>query len=382
MVKVTLTNQNTQSPFKKVILDVASGTFVAEGCPETDIKQLANINFHHPLLVHPILKSENTIYRYCYDDTESFLKIARYIYATLLQVSNPKDCQFIITPSPKFLSLKATYKIPFSIDCHKPAKKSITVTQVNGIISQSSREEFNFFDKLIVDTTLSLKNLPSMVDGDELFSYSPIGYSILNKPDPFVICEVRNINQFIGFGVYARKDIKRGTHVCLYQGVKKSNSKSKRYYFIPKFDILGLGIDAQHYGNIGRFVNHAPSPSRAKQSDSLLLSNLIGERHTIYGLEIIVFSAIRDIVKGEQLLVDYGAAYFENVDEYRFAANGSLFDPKGKPLKEKHHAKLMMWRVMAKNGVTLAAYRLLKRPILALSFALIGFLLLYSTQFF
>ncbi|WED44513.1 SET domain-containing protein-lysine N-methyltransferase [Legionella cardiaca] len=378
MVKIILTNHNKQSPFKKAVLDVSSKICEIDESQKGGFQLLQNLDFQHPLLSYPYLKSSTTTYHYHYHDMAGLLETAKYVYATLLHASKPEECQFVVSPSPHFLSLKAIYKIPFSLDDHKEAKDFITVNQINGIISQLANHQFHFHDKLIINDTILFKNLPETVDGDALFAYNDKAYELLNKEEPFELCEIRYINQFIGFGVYARKDIKKGTNVCVYQGMK-TNPESKRYHFYPHFDLLGLGIDATDYGNIGRFVNHAPSSS---QPDHFLLDvNLMVDRHILNGIEIVAFTAKRDIAKNEQLFVDYGAGYFENAEEYRFNREGKLLNPKGEILLDKHHEKLNTLRVMAKNGVSQAAYRLLKRPLLALLLTALGFIALYSIQF-
>lgn len=378
MVKITLTNQVKESPYKKAILDISIGICLIDEKEEMDLALLDSTSFQHPLLSHPSLKSETTDYQYSYNDMQGLLNTAKYVYATLLHTKNPKSCRFIINPEPQFFTQKAIYKIPFSLDPNNAANQFISVSQINGIISQSSHHSFHFFDNLLIDTILLYDDLPSMIDGDELFNCDPIAYELLNKPDAFDQCELRNINHFIGFGIYAREDIKKGTAICLYQG-RKENPKDKRYHFIPRHDALGLGIDARLYGNIGRFVNHAPPTDGTKSSDPRFLdANLIGERYVVYGIEVIIFTTVKDIRKNEQLLVDYGARYFEGGDEYRFNVHGSLCDPQGKRLQEKHHDKLSILRIMAKNGITQAAYQLLRRPLIAVVIVLAIAVILYS----
>ncbi|ASQ46098.1 SET domain-containing protein-lysine N-methyltransferase [Legionella clemsonensis] len=378
MVKITLTNQNPDSSYRKAIVDVGSKICIIDD-QEKNLDYLRAINFQHPLLTYPALQSTSNSYHYSYTNVDELLKTARYIYATLLQSKKPEDCQFVISPSPKFHSLKTTYQIPFSLDPHKPAKNRISVNQLNELISHLSNHSFRFIDNLIIEETLSLDNLPSKINGNTLFNFDKKTYLFLHKADPFEKIELRYINGFIGFGVYAKETILRGEFVCLYHGIKKSIPDMKRYYFNFHLDVLGLGTDARFCSNIARFINHAPALARVKQFDSsLLYANLGYKRYFLYGIEVVGFIALRNIAKGEQLFIDYGPEYFDPTEEYRFNISEKLTDPMGSLLKEKYHEKLSIWRIMAKNGITQAAYRLLKRPIIALFIALVALSLIYS----
>ncbi|CEK10474.1 SET domain-containing protein-lysine N-methyltransferase [Legionella hackeliae] len=381
MVKITLTNQNNQSSCRKAVLDIGSKVWLLDDKEECNFTRLQKVDFRHPLLTCSVLKSKTTRYDYTYDNLDDMLNTAKMIYATLLQANHPQNCQFVITPSPKFFLLKSSYQIPFSLDHYKRAKNFITANQLDGLISQSSNSSFHFIDQLIIEGTISLETLPAEVNGDQLFEFDKHGYLLLTKNDSFDKYELRNINHYIGFGVYAREAIQKDEDVCLYLGIKKHNPDIKRYYFNSRSDALGMGTDAHYYSNIGRFVNHAPADSRVSNPDSRLLgANLKSKRYLFYGIELVAYSAIRNIAKGEQLLVDYGDEYFESNNEYRFSIDGHLKDSTGKLLKETYHEKLSILRVMAHNGITQAAYRLLKRPLIALSISLIVLLILYSKE--
>ncbi|OCH97504.1 SET domain-containing protein-lysine N-methyltransferase [Legionella jamestowniensis] len=358
-------------------MNVASKICIIDG-EERDLKSLQDINFQHPLLTYPSLQSNSNRYHYSYDNIDELLKTARYIYATLLWAEKPHECQFVISPSHKFLSLKKTYQIPFSLDYNKPAKSWIDIHQMNNLLSHISGYRFRYIDNLIIEQTLSLKDLPRKVNGDVLFDFDKQTCAFLYKAEPFEKCDLRYINEFIGFGVYAREAILRGEFVCFYYGVKTSNPEIKRYHFSSRFDVLGMGTDASSYSNIARFINHAPARTRVKQVEpSLLYANLAYRWYLLYGIEVVGFIALKNIAKGEQLLIDYGPGYFEPTEECRFNVEGKFLAPNGMLLSEKHHEKLNMLRIMAKHGISQAAYRILKRPLIALSIALAVFVLIY-----
>ena len=64
------------------------------------------------------------------------------------------------------------------------------------------------------------------------------------------------------------------------------------------------------------------------------LKNIIPEIHSLYGNDIIIYTAKRNISKGEQLLVDYGVNYFFNKEGmYSIKHNGNIMGPKNKKIK-------------------------------------------------
>ncbi|KTD19299.1 SET domain [Legionella lansingensis] len=380
MVKIVLTNQHQQPSIKEAVLDLASGKVLLDKKQEVDFEAFKTFDFCHPLLAHPRLSSATNVYCYKYKDMEGLLSTAKYIYATLIASSEPMHCQFEITPSDEFFTpLKKVYRIPFSLNYRKAAKKTITVNQFNGIVSQASGFKFDFHDGLIIKDKISVKNLPPEINGDALFEENETIYELLNKPDDFETYELRYINNYIGFGVYAKRAIKKNQPVAFYLGVKTTHPELHAYYFGPKHDALLMGTDAQNYSNIARFINHAPNPDDAdKQNSSLLEANLITQRHLLNGIEVVLFGAQRDIAKGEQLLIDYGTRYFEPGEAFRFTTKEDLLNANHQRLFDKKWEKLSVMRIMAQHGVSQAIYAILKRPIIALIIILLIWLLLHS----
>jgi hypothetical protein len=101
-----------------------------------------------------------------------------------------------------------------------------------------------------------------------------------------------------GRGVYARKDIPKGTRLIEYTGERISNAEADRRYddeSMPEHHtflfILNSRtcIDAAVGGNIARFINHSCDPN--------CVAWIEGEH--------IWIDALRDIRKGEELAYDY-----------------------------------------------------------------------------
>ena len=108
-------------------------------------------------------------------------------------------------------------------------------------------------------------------------------------------------------GLYANRNIKKGTKIIQYRGKLISIKKSEVH---PKFDnekaiyLFNINkkydLDGDFKFNIARLINHSCEPN----------CEVIGK-----GLKIWVF-AIRDIKKDEELSYDYGFSYDENYKDF------------------------------------------------------------------
>ncbi len=116
-----------------------------------------------------------------------------------------------------------------------------------------------------------------------------------NPPNPYLVLRRSRIH---GRGVYARKDIKKGTRLIQYTGEVISNAEADRRYDDESMSdhhtflfILSdrLCVDAARGGNIARFINHKCDPNCVAW---------------IEGKEIWI-DAHKDIRKGEELGYEY-----------------------------------------------------------------------------
>lgn len=127
--------------------------------------------------------------------------------------------------------------------------------------------------------------------------------------DPYSLkIDVKYISRRVGYGVFAKEDIRPGV-VGIYTGeLKKVNHYSKsRYLFSFTTKVLNdIMIDGEKKGNWTAFINHNPSDSKK--------TNLIVREYFYKGLPYIVFWATKKIKKGSQLLYDYGESYWENLE--------------------------------------------------------------------
>ena len=116
-----------------------------------------------------------------------------------------------------------------------------------------------------------------------------------NPPNPYLVLRRSRIH---GRGVYARKDIKKGTRLIQYTGELITNAEADRRYDDESMSdhhtflfILNsrMCIDAARGGNIARFINHKCDPNCVAWIED----------------DEIWIDALRDIKKGEELGYEY-----------------------------------------------------------------------------
>jgi hypothetical protein len=116
---------------------------------------------------------------------------------------------------------------------------------------------------------------------------------------------VRWISDKVGYGLFAEETIARESYVGEYTGVVRKNDR--RYfeplnnycYEYPVDDEIGRSfvIDATQ-GNLTRFINHSKSPN-------------LRPIHVFYeGYYHLIFIALRQIEKGQELSFNYGESYW------------------------------------------------------------------------
>lgn len=361
MATVLLTNKNPDSKYKKARINIATDKCILDEEKEVEREQLSHLGFEHPLIADKTLQHADSIFHYQYDDIDGLLHTATYVYSTLLHVDNPVACKFKINPSAAFYASYETDSIHFSINSDRFAREIISISQLETIVTNLSDYKFQFLDSVLIDEEFTLNDLPKSIDGDLLYTASSKLVQLLKTPCDLKRFELRYINPFMGFGVFSRALIKKGETIFFYGGVKKiSDTHDARYAFDYRLDCLKMYLDAREYGNIARFVNHAPNPNRENSSlsSSLLEANVDSTSNYLYGIEIVFFTANKDIAPGEQLLVDYGDKFFKTAPMRRFKNGGKT---SLKNVLNSSPKKLTQLRVMAEQGVKKAQQYLLLR---------------------
>lgn len=103
-----------------------------------------------------------------------------------------------------------------------------------------------------------------------------------------------------GVGVFATRRIPRGTTLCEYTGRLLPFDGPEEGDHAYVWTLPGCGrVDAQVYGNVGRFVNHHCTRASVKCEE------------TMYGRrKVLLYKTKRAVEAGEQLFVDYGIYYW------------------------------------------------------------------------
>lgn len=367
MVNIALTNHNPSAPDRRVIININTGSCIVDNKREVELQHLiSELDFIHPLLMARQISSPDHVFHHQYDDVDGLLYSGIFIYSTLLRVSNPLDCQFHINPSVDFQRIPQAEEIYFSTNPHKVATELIHFRQLEALIADLSGASFQFVENILLEGIFTIHDLPVFIDGDKLYQMEDDMAQLLKFPRNFSRFELRYIDRNMGFGVFSREVIHKGEVISFFGGVKTLQlPKSLNYSFENQFDCLSTSIDARHYGNITRFINHAPNPqvSHPSNQSSLLEANIIAKLHYLNGIEMVVYSATKEVLPGEQLLVDYGKKYFNNFRQLRFKKNGRVVGSNNNFLPIFKSSKISHLRLMAHHGVKKAQQFMLLRII-------------------
>ena len=356
MVNIALTNHNSLSSDRTVIINIATGMCTFADNREIKLKHLINgQDFCHPLLVEPFTPAPEHVFHYEYDDIDGLFYSAIYVYSVLLHTDDPLACKFKINPSLLFQPSNITDKVYFSFKSHQLAQESIHIWQLEKLVTELGGYPFEFSDDFVIDDEFTIEDLPHTIDGDALYHSDLNLVELLKQPRDLSYYELRYINPTVGFGVFSRDVIKQGDFVSFYSGVKTIHKHiTVEYAYLKKLDTLGMQLDAREHGNITRFINHAPNSDTNEVSlhNALLLeANIKPLSYYLNGIQIVAYSASKDILKGEQLLADYGKLFFQNVPVSRFKSNGQLIEPNKKMHFNSSRKKLNQIKIMANVGI-------------------------------
>lgn len=133
-----------------------------------------------------------------------------------------------------------------------------------------------------------------------------------------------------------------------------SNTTDDFYKIVMNQDTI---ISAKDFGNMARFMNHAPEKDDVskilrlskKNMATLATANFTSRLIRIGDLEYTVLTALRKINPGERLYWDYGLEYFENLD-----TSIALFNRQGKQVNPKRYRWLNQRLQFKLNGELVA----------------------------
>lgn len=374
LVKLKLANHHPDSLVRRVTINLASGVCTYSDKRKVSLSEFLECSdFKHPLLDEPVTSSEHPVYHYEYDSLQGLFRSGIYVYSTLLRASKPQACQFKINPASTFPHRPLTEAFYFSMNYQQVAQEQLPRRQLEVLISYFCQIPFQFLDDILIQDQFEFCDLPRVVDGDALYQQEIELTGLVqrlikaNVPSRY---ELRLINQKIGFGVFCRQKLQKDDLIGVYAGVKSINVPLPHYYaFLKGSDCLGMQLDGRHYGNMTRFINHAPSATQDEQDQNaamFLTANVKAQTYNLQGIVWVVYQTMREIAVGEQLLVDYGSAYWSegSADISQFNRQGQLVERRRKSLWSRWRYRLFLLRTMAKYGVEKAQRYLLLRTLL------------------
>eukprot|EP00162_Nutomonas_longa_P006986 comp17425_c0_seq1/m.29437 comp17425_c0_seq1/g.29437 ORF comp17425_c0_seq1/g.29437 comp17425_c0_seq1/m.29437 type:complete len:378 (+) comp17425_c0_seq1:38-1171(+) len=108
------------------------------------------------------------------------------------------------------------------------------------------------------------------------------------------------ISPDVGHGVFAAQDIPADTAICAYGGLLLPTAQLARFDYCVKAVVPGFSLDGSTHRSWGSCINHSDSASNAK---------LVGSFDR--GLDTTIVVSTRAILRGQQILINYGDGFFE-----------------------------------------------------------------------
>lgn len=154
-------------------------------------------------------------------------------------------------------------------------------------------------------------------------------FDIININTPNKLIEVRQsklIKDKLSLGLFAKKDIKKGTNIVIYFGdildekeliEKYKKNKNIMKYIRKGYDFLVDGSEAYKIKNnnlFGVYVNDIYKLKSTKYDDMVYYNRTkkICNVEVVNTLDFPIYIAKKDIKKNQELFVHYGLAYWLN----------------------------------------------------------------------
>ncbi len=301
-------------------LDLETGKTVFDDGRVSNKEEILKPNetWYHPILEIPPLDVRNDTVSY--EETNSEIsRIISRIYPTFLHHKNPGALTF--SWHSKKDSDQNHEAIYFSSKKNEVATKSISPQQLSAMISHLTVNNFFYSNTISISARLSLATLPEKVNADQLFEQTIDMVQIPDMVPDISSFELRFISHQVGFGVYARQRFDKDTALFLYTGQWTHQSEFIEYRFKDE-DVFNLSIDAKHQGNLARFINHA---DQSYSNPLYQGANVYSKFHQYNGLGLIMIYAKRNILPGEQLLMNYNCTLQDIQYDVCFCRQNELY---------------------------------------------------------
>lgn len=374
MVAIYLRNHDSQSEMKAVKFTISSHRETCDvlyhDTPSKRVPLEAFFTsdekaFQHPLLQTEIADKIDGVYCIQYADLDELAFVGRKFYATLIRKGKQATKIRIQYTGPDYTRTK----IPFSIDPNHMAQEKLSLAQFESFVRvQYKLPSFHWFQGILIDEVIALPSLPKQIDADSLFEGQRFSAEYLTQT---IAVECRYISDKIGLGVFASETLPADKLLMLYSGrlVLPSRKPNSAYYFKTQYNGFKRNIDSLTAGCYSRFVNHAPR----KSESGYLSANLAVSYQSYFGFSLVTYKTLREIKKGEQLLIDYGPRYWEKTKEALFpvAKKVTLVTHEGEAIQHAEAISKETFYNMAQNGISKAQIRVFRRPLIALALSLL-----------
>jgi len=154
--------------------------------------------------------------------------------------------------------------------------------------------------------------LPIDIQDNDIYKESPElhkGLSFLYADDikdrTLVPMSIRWLGDEIGYGIFAEKDLYEDDFIGVYTGVVQDRASTQNKDYAWQYPTLTddgytMVVDGSTKGNELRFINDGVNPN-------CVVRYIIGKDNLWH----VCYTALKDVKKGEQLLISYGPAYWD-----------------------------------------------------------------------
>ncbi len=231
-----------------------------------------------------------------------------------------KDC------IPYFNNLPSSQKAKLTYLTEEEASKLFGCNFREGIFIEPNDQRHLFFNESKLKWDGIISGIPKKKLYDEISAIQIGGNENM--------LAIAKMNDKVGYGVFAIKDIPKHTVVCIYSGEIKLG---RRVTTIDtndlKFYTGNFRIIAKEIRGMGSYMQHLPAKTdHLKMKEMVATTNVMPEYIVMYDennlpVPVVVFVTLRDIKEGEQVGFSYGWEFWETrgVPSY-FDHNGNILE--------------------------------------------------------
>jgi hypothetical protein len=335
--------------------------------------------FEHPLLDEETVQVHEGKAEFFYQSREELFVLPAKILASFIYHSTDLE-QIKVAPANDYpLNAKRTC-VQYAPTANSKKNQGLDIESFEKLIQKISKQDrFQYYNDFIFNQVVRFEDLNESIDADLLYTgEKDIFLKSLAQEEPIAI---RYVSASVGHGAFATRDLKKGEILGIYTGEILLKPRSPIFTMWLGNPVFSLRVDAEFYGNLTRFINHADKkpefkvdpfyPKKDPKKD-ILLPNCIYQGHSLFGFNFVTVKASRDIKKDEQLLVYYGNEYWGKKAKYYLTKRNRVIcvaEEKNAWIQAPRRADYLL---MAQFGVKHARGLLLFRPLIGIFLSIIA----------